>query len=123
LQRADIDRNIPRKAILSSIRETNLNKEFAVKMKDIRVIKSAVLTSSWHLIEASGKEEVVLLLLEGTGDVLEGVECLLGLVEEVVEGPHTDFFELDFGVGSVSAIIRFSLACSTAHLVIIYYRL
>ena len=74
-----------------------------------------VLTGAWDLVEASDVKEVVFLLTQGTGDVLERSKSLCSLVEEIVHLPAVGLLESDVSIVSSVSALSLSLRCSTTH--------
>ena len=74
-----------------------------------------VLTGAWDLVETSDVKEVVLLLTEGTGDVLERSKSLSSLVEEIVHLVAVSLLESDVSIVSSVSALSLSLGCSATH--------
>ena len=74
-----------------------------------------VLTGAWDLVETCDVKEVVLLLTQGTGDVLERSKSLSSLVEEIVHLEAISLLERDVSIVSSVSALSLSLGCSTTH--------
>jgi len=102
--------NIPKKACLTS---THTDQNFMKRV--LAQIIPTVLTGTWDLVEASDVKEVVLLLTQGTSDVLEGCKSLSSLVEEIVHLEAISLLESDVSIVSSVSALSLSLRCSTTH--------
>ena len=74
-----------------------------------------VLTGAWDLVETSDVKEVVFLLTQGTGDVLERSKSLSSLVEEIVHLVAVSLLESDVSIVSSVSTLSLSLGCSATH--------
>jgi len=97
--------------------------EFYEESSGANNIIPMVLTGAWDFVEASDVKEVVLLLTQGTSDVLKSCKSLSSLVEEIVHLPAVGLLESDISIVSSVSALSLSLGCSTTHdFNINYYR-